>query len=198
MIRMWKWTKTTFSLESWVYDMNTLKSGYRRKKPGRECLVAVSLGAGELSRSRRIPSEAGAVVFLKRNPCSDLAGWLGRRCCHASGRDEDLAEDGGAGIVAGLEESFEGQNLLDRLRFVPRGSSHSCLGHVSNKREREMEIERKPLSLRNLRQSSRVSWEMSSSVRSFRGFASMDFAEDNTPPSICSPGEGEGEGVAFW
>jgi hypothetical protein len=56
---------------------------------------------------------ARAVIFRIRNPATSfqLVAWLNQRCCDARRiywlRNEDLAEDTGAGIVSRLIESFK-------------------------------------------------------------------------------------------
>lgn len=45
-------------------------------------------------------------------------------------RNDNPSERSGAGIVVGLQQSLEGNNLLDRLRFVPRRPPHSFFFEV--------------------------------------------------------------------
>lgn len=99
-----------------------------KDKPGRESVVAVFLGAGELSRSWRISS----VIFLKRNPCSDLVRWLSRRCCDLRGHTQQVKEGAES---KGRKEKLGSQREWDSEK---RGSCGGCRRRSRRRAQREL------------------------------------------------------------
>ena len=65
----------------------------------------------------------------ERERSADVAGLRLRR----NNPPPKVMSGGNVVVVARFKESFKGNNLLNRLRFVPRWPSHSCTyGHVGH------------------------------------------------------------------